>query len=124
MLGKSIEDYGLFKDLLMFSVEDSQRDKDKPVNKSYEFTWIDGLCAHGVSVKDLFYFQIKNLEKKFPLKIIIADKSRSPYYMLDTQTLSGEPLQLAAGKHKYYSIREAAKISFLVALPLRGGGVG
>ena len=104
MLGKSIEDYGLFKDLLLFSVEDSQRNKRKSVNKSYEFTWINGLCAHGISAKELFYFYIQNLEKKFPLKIVIADKSRSPYYMLDTNTLSGETLELAAGKHKYYSI--------------------
>ena len=88
----------------MFSVEDSQTNIRKSVNKSYEFTWINGLCAHGISAKDLFYFQIQNLEIEFPLKIVVADKSRSPYYMLDTNTLSGEPLDLAGGKHKYYSI--------------------
>ena len=63
------------------------------------------MCARCISAKDLFYFRIQNLEKKFPLKIVIADAGRSPYCMLATNTLSGEqPLQLAAAKYKYYSI--------------------
>ena len=46
-------------------------------------------------------FEFKTLRKSF----LIADAGRWPSYMLATNTLSGgQPLQLAAGKYKYYSI--------------------
>ena len=99
-----MESHGVLNGLMMLSADDSLT--NTPVEKTPRFIWKNGLCAQNISVKDRWFLQIQNLPANIyiPLKIVIADKNRSPYYMLDDKTVVGEPIELAAGTFRYYSI--------------------
>ena len=72
------------------------------------FTPFDGFCvmqiinATHVSETDLLYFGLYPSEK---MKVIIVDTARSPYYMLNSQTLKDEAIKQEQTYGKYYSIR-------------------
>ena len=66
----------------------------------------NGYCAWSTSLREMdVEINVFNYDyNSYPLKVYLADKKRSPYYMLDTNTLRGEPIKIGDEKTRHYKI--------------------
>ena len=105
-----MESYGVqlqdFSILHYGKVNDSEPPQYFDINTTYKFTLENGFCAGNISLSDkdieISVFNYDNTS--YPLKVHLADKNISPYYMLDTNTLRGEPIKSGDKKTRHYKI--------------------
>ena len=66
----------------------------------------NGYCAWNTSLREMdVEINVFNYDyNSYPLKVYLADKNRSPYYMLDINTLRGEPIKIGDEKTRHYKI--------------------
>ena len=105
ILGKTMESYGVLQNFSVYKFgkfNDTQANEWFGVTTSSKYIMNNGFCAWNISLGDLD-IEIDTFTN-FPFKVYLADKKVSPYYMLDTNALRGDPIKIEDRKARHYRI--------------------
>ena len=104
-----MERYGVPQDFSIFHYGKANHSKPPQYfesNITYKFMVENGYCAWNITLSDMDIeiSTYNNDNNSYPLKVYLADKNISPYYMLDTNTLRGESIKIGDNKARRYKI--------------------
>ena len=105
-LGGNLESFGILQDLSLkksVKVDYSYKRTLFEASEYSKFIPLNGFCAWNISVENLNFLLVR-LGRQFKFKIYIANTKKSPYYMLDTTSLSGDLIDIEDKKARFYSI--------------------